>query len=194
MSLMPLFPLNTVLFPGGLLPLRIFEPRYLDMVSRSLRDDSPFVISLLTSGSEVGEPARCEPVGVTVKIHDWDALPGELLGITVLAERIVSISLPREGDGNLLLAEVEYFPREPALPLRDKDRMLVELLRRILQGLPLPYSDELLFFDDAGWVANRLLEVLPFSHRLKQTMLQERDPQNRIERLHHELKKLELLI
>lgn len=192
MSRIPVFPLNSVLLPGGLLPLRIFESRYLDMVTRSLREDSPFAISLLTSGAEVGEAAGCESIGVSVKVYDWEGLPGDLLGVTVLAQNKVRLSgLSAERD-NLLKAEAEVLPPEPDLRVRDIDSRLVDLLRRILKELPLPYSSHLSHFDDLSWVANRLVEVLPFPLELKQRFLEESSPVRRMDLVHEALKRLEL--
>lgn len=192
MSRIPVFPLNSVLLPGGLLPLRIFESRYLDMVTRSLREDSLFVISLLTSGAEVGKAAECESIGVSVKVYDWEGLPGDLLGITVLAKNKVRLSSQSVERDNLLTAEAEALPPEPDLSVRDIDSRLVELLRRILKELPLPYSSDLSHFDDLGWVANRLVEVLPFPLELKQHFLEESSPVRRMDLVHEALKRLEL--
>ena len=80
----PLFPLGTVLFPGGPLPLRIFEPRYLDMVSDCLRNDKAFGVCLIKDGREVGEPAQPFDVGTMAKIVDWDRTDDGLLAITAL--------------------------------------------------------------------------------------------------------------
>ena len=79
---MPLFPLNTVLFPGGLLPLRIFEPRYVDMVGRSMREGTPFGVIPIRSGPEAGGVVETAEIGTTVRIVDFSKLPDGLLGIT----------------------------------------------------------------------------------------------------------------
>ena len=84
---LPLFPLHTVLFPGGLLPLRIFESRYLDMISDCLRNDRGFGVCLISAGREVGDGAECFDVGTLARIQDWDSTPDGLLGIIARGEQ-----------------------------------------------------------------------------------------------------------
>src|SRR5690606_23069416 len=87
---LPVLPLNTVLYPDGLLPLRVFEPRYLDLVAQCLRDDECFVVSLITTGSETGE-AEFHPVGTTARIVDWDQGPDNILHVQCVGEQRVRI-------------------------------------------------------------------------------------------------------
>src|ERR1700719_46621 len=82
-----LFPLHTVLFPGGPLPLRIFEPRYIDMVRRSLRAQSAFGVALLDGGAETSGATATATVGTTARVADFYSLPDGLLGITCLGVR-----------------------------------------------------------------------------------------------------------
>ncbi|MGH6609641.1 MAG: LON peptidase substrate-binding domain-containing protein, partial [Burkholderiaceae bacterium] len=103
----PLFPLNTVIFPGGVLPLRIFEPRYLDMVSNSLRTDTGFGICLLRSGWETDRRARIHPMGTLCKIVDWTSLPDGLLGITAQAAARIRVVSSQMRSDNLMVGEVE---------------------------------------------------------------------------------------
>ena len=91
MTTVPLFPLNSVLFPGGMLPLRIFEPRYLDMVSECMRSDSCFGVCLIRDGKEVVKAASCFDIGTLARIVDWDQRDDGLLGITVKGESRVRI-------------------------------------------------------------------------------------------------------
>ena len=193
MPVYPVFPLNTVLSPGGLLPLRIFEPRYLDMVSCSLRQSSPFVISLLTTRDETSRKAETENVGVTARIFDWESLSDGLLGITVLGERKVRLSDSVTQSDGLLLARAEYLPDEKKEALPAEAEPLAHLLRRILAELPLPYSEELCDYGNAGWVADRLTEVLPVLHKTKQALLEEPLPIIRLDRMKAELSRLHLL-
>src|SRR5687768_15209514 len=97
---LPLFPLNTVLFPGGPLRLRIFEPRYLDMVSRCMRESSSFGVALITEGKEAGGTARTTGVGTTARIVDFERLDDGLLGITARGEQRFTIEDVRtQSDG-----------------------------------------------------------------------------------------------
>ena len=79
---LPLFPLNSIIFPGGVLPLRIFETRYLDMVKECSRNQSEFVICLIKDGGEVGNAAKHQNIGTSCRIIDWETLPDGLLGVT----------------------------------------------------------------------------------------------------------------
>ena len=97
---LPLFPLNAVLFPGGPLPLRIFEPRYLDMVSQCLREQSGFAVVLIGEGEEVEEATSFAATGTEARIVDFDRLEGGLLGISCIGrERVRVVEAWREPDG-----------------------------------------------------------------------------------------------
>ncbi|MGH8247298.1 MAG: LON peptidase substrate-binding domain-containing protein, partial [Gammaproteobacteria bacterium] len=98
MDRLPLFPLHAVLFPGGVLPLRIFEARYLSMVSQCLRSNSPFGVCLIRSGSEVGIPADCHDVGTSARITDWSGAAGGLLVVVARGERIFRIRSRQLGE------------------------------------------------------------------------------------------------
>ena len=128
----PLFPLNTVLFPEGILPLRIFEVRYLDMVSESLRNESPFGICLISEGKEVGSPADCYRIGTFAHIIDWEGSNDSILGITVQGGKRFRISDQRVRDNKLLEGDVEII--EDIWANRDREyniRCLVRRLQRI---------------------------------------------------------------
>lgn len=179
----PLFPLNTVLFPGGILPLRIFEVRYLDMISKCLRTDKGFGVSLIRAGSEVGEAAQCFDTGTYARIVDWSQHDDGLLGIEVAGERRFRIIRSTVGANNLLQADIEWLedeaPRDlPAnyQPLRDMFIKLVEQLRH-------PYQQELEKSTDAVWLGNRLAELLPFELETKQALLELPDSIERMQQL-----------
>ena len=176
----PLFPLRTVLFPEGPLPLRVFEPRYLDMVSRCLRDDSPFGVLLLLSGSEVGE-ASTASLGTLAKIIDWYQGSDGILGVTAVgAERFALDAVERQADG-LYVGEVERFGAESHVPLPDDYQQMAELLEVILDDLGKLYDELPKRFDDASWVGFRFAEILPMPLEQKQHCLQLRDPLARLE-------------
>ena len=119
----PLFPLNTVLFPGGPLPLRIFESRYIDMISERMKADAPFGVLLIRSGRESG-PATTYGVGTLARISDWYQGSDGLLGVTAVGEqRFRLLSVEREADG-LNIGEIDILPPEPAFELPAGERGL----------------------------------------------------------------------
>jgi len=169
---LPIFPLNSVLFPGGPLVLRIFEPRYLDMVCRCLRDESGFGVALIRKGQEVGEAAEVYGVGTLVQISFWEQRKDGLLGITIKGERRFRILDSEVRGDQLRVAEVEMLPEEEALSLPGKYRHLAAMLQRILDDLSHPYLTLPREYGDAAWVAGRLVELLPLELALKQRLLQ----------------------
>lgn len=175
----PLFPLNTVLFPGGPLPLRIFEPRYVDMISNCLKSDSPFGVLLIRDGSEAG-PATTHEVGTLARIVDWYQGSDGLLGITAVGERRFRlISSYRQEDG-LNIGEIELLDDEPATPLPDEHREMANILAGVLDDLGRLYESLERHMDDAGWVTSRFVEILPIDLEQKQRCLEQSDPVERL--------------
>jgi uncharacterized protein len=179
----PLFPLNTVLFPGGPLPLRIFETRYTDMVRRCMREQIAFGVLLIRAGGEVGDVSGTAEVGTSARIVDFYQLPDRLLGITCLGERRFRVHERRRQADGLNLGTVEWLPPDPPTPLPELHRHLGDLLRRVLPELGDMYENVPKHFDDAGWVASRLVEILPISLGDKQACLELDDPVTRLERV-----------
>lgn len=179
----PLFPLHTVLFPGGPLALRIFEPRYLDMVSRCLRQNTGFGVVLIRDGDEVGDTPEVYEVGTLGRISYWEQRRDGLLGITVTGEQRFRI-LEREFDPNqLMIAEVELLANEPAISVPGEYLELVNMLQRILDELGHPYLTMPKSWDNSAWVGARLVELLPLEPAQKQRLLQLNDPLERLSRL-----------
>ncbi len=182
MASIPLFPLNIVLFPGGPLPLRIFETRYVDMVRACMREARGFGVVLIRSGNEVG-PAETYGVGTIAKITDFDQLPGGLLGLSCVGVerfRIVETSVAKDG---LNLGEVEYLAPEPAVGVPPRHVRLAELLRTVLPQLGEVYGGIGMRLDDAAWVGHRLAEILPIHAYEKQSLLELDDPIQRLDLL-----------
>ncbi len=177
----PIFPLHSVLFPGGPLVLRIFEPRYLDMISHCLKEESGFGVSLIREGSEVGEAAEVYPVGTLGRITYWHKRPDGLLGVTLRGEQRFHILEQRVEPNQLLVAEVELLPNDPAQKIPEVYQGLVTMLKRIIGELDHPYIKLPKQYDDAGWVSARLVELLPLAYSHKQRLLQENDPLRRLE-------------
>jgi len=179
-STIPLFPLATVLFPDGPLPLRIFEPRYLDMVSRCLREDSEFGVVLILTGSDVGQ-VETSDVGTLARITDWYQGSDGILGITARGTRQFRLhGISRQADG-LYLGDIELLPELPRQPLPEEFRPLATLLSSVIDDLGRLYDAIEKRYEDAAWVACRLAEVLPMSPADKQRCLELTDP---IELLH----------
>jgi hypothetical protein len=179
----PLFPLHSVLFPGGPLALRVFEPRYLDMVSHAIRDESRFGVVLISDGEEVGEAAETFDVGTLGHVRYWHRRPDGVLGITVIGDRRFRILSRTVQPNKLVTAQVELLPEEPTLPVPAEFAALASLLREIMEELDHPYINLPKHYDDASWVGGRLTELLPIKLVQKQLMLQLQDPIERLERL-----------
>lgn len=184
---LPLFPLHSALLPGGLLPLRIFETRYLDMVRDCLRSGGGFGVCLIASGQEVGAVPSIYPVGTSARIVDWDQRADGLLGIVANGEhrfRVLTQELARNG---LLQAEVEWLGESAeadALALPEEYHSLAQLLRRLVRELGAPFTlFQEDYFQHAAWVGNRLTELLPLAAELRQALVELDDPMRRLQRI-----------
>lgn len=176
-----LFPLNAVLFPGGPLKLRIFEARYVDMIGRCMREGSCFGVAMIVEGVEAGGVARTTQIGTSARIVDFEQLKDGLLGITAVGERRFRIeSAARQSDG-LNVAQVEWLPVEPALPVPAECDYLVQLLQHALPQLAPAYDFTPVLYDDASWVGSRLVEILPLPLEEKQRCLEMPEPLQRLE-------------
>lgn len=195
---LPLFPLHTVLFPEGLLPLKVFEARYLDMARACLRDDAPFGVCLLRSGPEVAQEGAVsvpETIGCMARIVECDTGEFGMLYLrTIGTQRFELLSHRVEANG-LLVGIAEPMPDD--IPL-DGELALAqfgacaEVLERIIEALRRTEPGEMPFvepfrFDSATWVANRLSEVLPLDLRARQKLMEFPDVGARIDAVHQVL-------
>jgi Lon protease-like protein len=171
-----LFPLRTVLFPGGLLPLRIFEARYLDLVGRCMRHAEVFGVVLLASGTETAGPVTIAPVGTSARIVDFQTLPDGLLGLLCRGEqRFRVLTRGTQSDG-LHRASVEWFAQAPSMPIAPAFQPLVPVLRECLASMG-PMSRFLEpHYEDADWVGHRFAELLPLEAAQQQRLLELTDP------------------
>jgi Lon protease-like protein len=187
----PLFPLNTVLFPGGPLPLRIFETRYVDMVRYCMRERSPFGVVLIRSGLEVGATGAAETcaIGTTARIIDFNSLPDGLLGITCVGERKFSVRKHWQQEDGLHVGEIEFTAPEERTELPLEYEHLGLLLRKVLPELGDLYASVAKHFSDASWVGWRLAEILPIALPEKQYCLELDDPVARLARLNPLIRK-----
>jgi uncharacterized protein len=178
----PLFPLNTVLFPGGILPLRIFEPRYLDMVKHCMRDGSPFGVVLIRSGTEAGA-AEIHDVGTLAQIVDFDQLPDKMLGIATRGtQRFRCVASQLQSDG-LRIGNIELLAAEATVPLPAEFERYAQLLEQALPQMGEFFKLLEPQYKDAAWVGGRLAEVMPIPLPDKQRILEMDDPLLRLHAL-----------
>lgn len=186
---LPLFPLQTVLFPGGPLPLRIFEPRYVDMIGRCMKTGVGFGVTLIKSGEETSATAMHD-FGTVANIVDFDQLPDGTLGVVVIGStRFMVRSVSRQPDG-LNVGQVELLEDEPKIPLPARFSDMARLLEGVFEDLGPQYQHVTPDFDDASWVGCRLAELLPIDLEHKQHCLELFDPVKRLEYLEPLLRSL----
>lgn len=188
---LPLFPLNSVIFPGGILPLRIFEPRYLDMVKDCVRNQSEFVICLIKHGSEVGPAPKYCGIGTSCQITDWETLPDGLLGITAQGQRRVEITATEVQANQLLIGQIEHLSEFEDESLPAKFTEWAQLISVIIDELGQPFNVQDKQLSSAHWVGARLTEFLPFELEQKQRILEVDHPLVRLEHLQDVLKDIE---
>ena len=178
---LPLFPLQTVLFPGGRLPLRIFEQRYLGMAKACLRDGTAFGVCLIREGREVGEPALPEDIGCTARLVDWDMPQLGLLQVVARGERRFRILGRHVQPDGLALAEIELLDEARDAPIDAQGDLCARVLRRIVDAAPPGLVEAPARFDSADWVSARLAELLPLSLASKQRLLEMDAAHDRLE-------------
>lgn len=174
----PLFPLGTVLFPGGLLPLKIFEQRYVDMTKACLRDSTPFGVCLISEGHEVGQPAAPHAVGCLAHIAQWDVPHPNLFAVLARGSTRFRILDTTVAGNGLITARIEALS-EPT-PSDSVDRACQEVLRLAIERAGVESVPGPVLLDDAVWVSYRLAEILPIAPQEKQLLLEETDTATRL--------------
>jgi uncharacterized protein len=173
--LLPLFPLRSVLFPGGRLPLKIFEQRYLDLMKDCLGNNKPFGICAIREGSEVGEPATPFEVGTQARIIHWEMPQTGIFHVMVEGEERFVAQKWWPQHGGLLVADVDpYSPEEP-VAISDDLRLAVDVLKQIIEDVSDKHFGPERHFNDAVWVGFRLAESLPFKLTTRQNLLEMND-------------------
>jgi uncharacterized protein len=205
---LPLFPLSTVLFPGGVLPLRIFEARYMDMARDCLRDELSFGVCMLTDpkASESSRNASIAEVGCSATIGAWDMRQLGLLHVRAIGGQRFRILESRTERNGLKVAEVDWIEEDTDAPIAPEHAPCVDLLRRVFDDLRAQVAErrrELVDDDDvlnrppfeepfnlesSSWVSNRLCEVLPVPLKAKQKLMELDDGRARLEIVHTYLK------
>lgn len=176
-----IFPLNTVLFPEGVLPLKVFEQRYIEMTKACLRDSRPFGVCRIREGREVGSAAVPEPVGCFATIESWDMPQPNLFHLVARGGERFRIREMRVAPNHLISASVEPIPADSAAPWVD--RLCREVLQAIIGKVGAEHFPAPARLDDAAWVGFRLAEVLPLEARAKQELLQITDAAARLVQL-----------
>lgn len=179
-----LFPLHTVLLPGAALSLRVFEPRYLDLVRDCSRSGEDFGVCLILEGAETGVPATPAAFGTQARIEDFGSSENGLLTLRVRGARRFHVRRTRVRDNGLVVAHVDWCDADPDDPLRPEHGLLATLLQGLLDQLGGEHArPPSALLDDATWVGWRLAELLPLTDAQRQTLLQEDDPHARLDRL-----------
>jgi hypothetical protein len=192
---LPLFPLSTVLFPGGVLPLRVFEARYMDMVRQCMKTAAPFGVVLITKGGEVGAPAATEAVGTVARIAAWDMPQLGLLHLRAIGGERFRIEQAEVQPDGLQVARVQPIAPDDDPPLDEQYRPCADLLQRVIDDLgrqraeddgePQDPVNSIPFeapfrFDSSVWVGNRLCEFLPIPLRARQKLMELQDAVSRL--------------
>ena len=194
---LPLFPLRTVLFPGGLLPLKVFEHRYIEMTKACLREERPFGVCLILEGDEVAQPDAPPPkiasVGTLARITVVDMPQLGILHVATVGESRFEVHRYASDALGLVIGEVTLIPDEPRMPLAESQARLSKLLELIATKLgPDSFPSET-HYDDATWVGHRLAELLPLPLEVKQRMLEVSDANVRLGALTQYLERQGLL-
>lgn len=171
----PVFPLSSVLFPRGRLPLQIFEQRYLDLVRDCLKKDTGFGLVWITEGVEVAQPGTELPqlgdTGCYARIVDWDSLPNGLLGISIEGTERFTLGSARAEDNQLVMAEVEMEGVRPAAPMQEEWRSLLKVLMSLEQHPHVQRLGVSADHADAWQVGAVLAQLLPVDERIKYDLL-----------------------
>lgn len=186
MQSLPLFPLQTVLFPDGVLKLRVFEARYLDLVSQALRSREPFGVIGLKRGTEVrggAEPVELEAVGTLASIADIDAEQPGILKVECRGGQRFRLEQPTQREDGLWQASVALIApdemQRPPAELQAAAAALANAITALQRQGQHPFAEPFRL-DDAGWVANRWCEILPISQAAKQRLMELTDPAVRL--------------
>jgi Lon protease-like protein len=200
----PLFPLKAVLFPGGILPLKVFETRYIDMVRECMKREAPFGVVLIKSGQEVGAPADPEAVGCFAHISQWD-MPN--LGVMMLRTeggKRFRILETRVLADNRLEARVETIEADKEIPVSTMHVDCAKTLKIVIDdletrgeaepgaGFDSPFARPIRL-DSAGWVATRWCEILPIPLKARQKLMELDDPRSRLTIVHRYLQQHQII-
>lgn len=195
-----IFPLRTVLFPGGVLPLRVFEARYLELVRECTTADLPFGVCLITHGTDTDPNARHEAVGCTARIVDFDSEESGLLNLRVIGGERFRVLDRRVRQDGLIRADIEMIDPDDTAEIPEEFGGCVTLVRRLVDDLVAREADpmrrmiaEPYRFESASWVGNRLGEFLPIAPRARQKLMELDDAVTRLSLIHQYLHQHQVL-
>jgi Lon protease-like protein len=187
----PLFPMGTVLFPDGVIALKIFESRYLDMIKRCLREETPFGVISIIKGSEIqsdqDQASTFANIGTLAHIEDFDPIQPALYMTKSFGTQRFKLIEAKQADDGLWLGEIELIENDPLIPIPQEHTKVVKFLNEIISVIE---SEDLLGdtpfksphkLDDCGWVSNRLAELLPLSIAQKNHLLAQSNPRIRLD-------------
>ena len=188
-----IFPLGTVLFPGGSLPLKIFEQRYIEMTKACLRDERPFGVCLIREGQEVGDPAVPESVGCLATIETWDMPQLGLFQLVARGGDRFRLLESRVAKNGLMSGSIERLAPEETADSAVEPACR-EVLKLIIDRVGESHFPKPIALDDPVWVSYRLAEVLPFDAPVKQSLLEIESANERLVRLRELLVKEGLVV
>jgi Lon protease-like protein len=176
----PIFPLNTVLYPEGRLPLRIFEVRYVDMTKACIRDDSVFGVCQILEGREAGDPATPAMIGCTARIAEWDVPSAGLFSLITRGERVFRIREHWVAPAGLIRAHVELGPPPVETPLPESAAPLGKFLSELIERSDATHFPQPHRLDDTAWICHRFAEILPLPREQKLALLAAHDPLDKL--------------
>ena len=188
----PIFPLSTVLYPGMRLPLKIFEPRYMDMAKACLKHDAAFGVCLIREGEEVGTPAVPESVGCLARIAEWDMETPGILKVKVEGLERFRLGETKTTAAGLILGDIQRIAAEAAASPPELAQS-ADFVRKVVGALGSARFAQPYRYDDASWVGFRLAEILPLRMAVKQKLLELTDPVARLAILHRFLREQKLV-
>lgn len=177
---MPIFPLGLVLFPGAMLPLKIFEQRYVDMTKACVRDNTVFGVCCIRHGQEVGAPAEHEQIGCSARITEWDMPHPNLFHLICKGERVFHLRDRRVESNGLIVGTVQWIASDSDGIDADHFDVCRNALQRIAKQIGEAMFAVPTQFDDPEWVSYRLSELLPIDWPRKQALLEQRSTAQRL--------------
>ena len=176
----PIFPLGLVLFPGAMLPLKIFEQRYLDMTKACVRDDTVFGVCCIRHGQEVGAPAEHEQIGCSARITEWDMPHPNLFHLLAQGDRVFRVLNRRVESNGLIVGTVQWLASDSAGIDADNFDVCRNALQRAAKQIGETIFAGETQFDNPEWVSYRLSELLPIDWPRKQALLEQRSTAQRL--------------
>ena len=186
----PIFPLKSIVLPGGVFPLRIFERRYLDMVTSCIRENTGFCIALVQKEDENRYIDQVYDVMSYVEITDWNKLEDGIFGISVEGKTLAKVKKCALDENNLLIGQIEVIEPEKEFMVPQKYQLLSKFYRKIYPGIKdyINFKNER--YADASWVGYRLTECLPLDLKTKASLISLDDAILRLERIYEIVNKL----